>query len=228
MFLRELEARPAEGMMKITFRKLREDWGTDEKPFKKKQHPSKQTKMRITIDPAIVAKNFALFENNASLQESAQLFAKGLPIAEMIQALAMNRSVLSAFAGFQTIYPHGNLEREILEKVILYVSRLNKCQFCVNSHLDITRALGISSAGASDPSASEHSPRERLAIELAIAIYHDSNRVPEDLYQRLQDAFTDEQLVELAFLIGFINMLNWFNNALGVRYHGEFEGIEVV
>ena len=63
--------------------------------------------MRITIDPAIVAKNFALFENNASLQESAQLFAKGLPIAEMIQALAMNRSVLSAFAGFQTIYPHG-------------------------------------------------------------------------------------------------------------------------
>ena len=46
--------------------------------------------------------------------------------------------------------------------------------------------------------------------------------------QRLQDAFTDEQLVELAFLIGFINMLNWFNNALGVRYHGEFEGIEVV
>jgi AhpD family alkylhydroperoxidase len=184
--------------------------------------------MRITIDPAVVAKNFALFESNASLQESAQLFAKGLPIAEMIQAFAMNRSVLSAFAGFRTIYPHGNLEREILEKVILCVSTRNKCEFCVDSHLDITRALGISGAGASDPNATEHSPRERLAIEFAVAICHDSNRVPEHLYQRLQGAFTDAQLVELTFLIGFINMLNWFNNALDVRYHGEFKGLEVV
>jgi len=184
--------------------------------------------MRITIDPAIVTKNFALFENNSSLQESAQLFAKGLPIAEMIQALAMNRSVLSAFAGFRTIYPHGNLGREILEKVILCVSTRNQCQFCVDSHLDITRDLGISSVGASDPNASEHSPRERLAIEFAGAICHDSSRVPEDLYQRLQAAFTDAQLVELTFFIGFINMLNWFNNALDVRYHGEFEGVKVV
>jgi hypothetical protein len=54
--------------------------------------------MRITIDPALVAKHFAAFKDNASVQESAQLSAKGLPIAEMIQALAMNPNVLSAFA----------------------------------------------------------------------------------------------------------------------------------
>jgi hypothetical protein len=34
--------------------------------------------------------------------------------------------------------------------------------------------------------------------------------------------------VELTFLNGFINMLNWFNNALGVQYHREFEGIKVL
>lgn len=183
--------------------------------------------MRITVDPAMVARNFAAFQNNSSLQESAQLFAKGLPIAEMIQAFAMNRSVLSAFAGFEAIYPRGNLERGILEKVILCVSMRNACQFCVNSHLDITRALGISGTGAIEPDAPEHSPRERLAIEYALAIHGDSNRVPKDLYERLHGAFTDAELVELTFLIGFINMLNWFNNALDVRYHREFEGIEV-
>lgn len=34
--------------------------------------------------------------------------------------------------------------------------------------------------------------------------------------------FTDPELVELTFLIGYINMLNLSNNALGVRYNGEY------
>jgi alkylhydroperoxidase family enzyme len=89
------------------------------------------------------------------------------------------------------------------------------------------RTLGISSAGASDPNAQEHSKRERLAIEYAAAVHQDSNRVKENLYERLHGAFTDGELVELTFLIGFINMLNWFNNALDLRYHGEFESIDV-
>ena len=184
--------------------------------------------MRITVDPTIVAKNFAVFQNNSSLRESAQLFARGMPIAEMIQAFAMNRTVLSAFAGFETIYPHGNLERGILEKVILCVSTRNACQFCVNSHRDITRALGISNTGVNDPNSPDHSTRERLAIEYAVAVHQDSNSVPNELYERLDGAFTDSELVELTFLIGFINMLNWFNNALDVRYQGEFEDLKVV
>ena len=183
--------------------------------------------MRITIDPALVSKNFAAFKDNSSLQESAQLFAEGSPIAEMIQAFAMNRNVLSAFAGFDKIYPHGNLERGILEKAILCISQRNACQFCVQSHLDITGSLGISNTSANDHGAPEHSARECLALEYSQAVHRDSNRVPEELYKRLRGAFTDAELVELTFLIGFINMLNWFNNALGVRYHREFGGMKV-
>ena len=51
----------------------------------------------------------------------------------------------------------------------------------------------------------------------------DSNRLPEPLMTRIRHAFTDPELVELTFLIGYINMLNLFNNALQVRYHGEYE-----
>ncbi|HRI11781.1 MAG TPA: carboxymuconolactone decarboxylase family protein [Verrucomicrobiota bacterium] len=183
--------------------------------------------MRITIDPDLVARNFAAFKDNPSLQESAQLFARGRPVAEMIQAFAMNRNVLSAFAGFESIYPFGNLERGILEKVIIRVSGANQCQFCVESHLDITQRLGIANSAIANPQSSEHTTRERLALEYAEAVHHDSNRVPEELYGRLDQAFTDPELVELTFLIGFINMLNWFNNALDVRYAHEFAGIEI-
>jgi AhpD family alkylhydroperoxidase len=183
--------------------------------------------MRIKIDPALVAKNFAAFKDNSALQESAQLFAKGLPIAEMIQAFAMNRNVLSAFAAFDSIYPHGNLERGILEKVILCISERNDCQFCVHSHRDITRGLSIANDAASDPSATGHSPRERLAIEYALSIHKDSNRVPDEIHERLSSAFTDSERVELTFLVGFINMLNWFNNSLGVRYRSEFGAVRI-
>src|SRR5690242_17105343 len=100
--------------------------------------------MRITVDSVRVADTFSRFSDNPSLQESAHLFGRCLPIAEMIQAFAMKQNVLGAFAGFETIYPNGNLERSILEKVILRVSQLHECQFCTESHLAIMKGLGIS------------------------------------------------------------------------------------
>lgn len=179
--------------------------------------------MRIKINPSQVAETFSRFSKNPSFQESAQLFARGLPIAEMLQAFAMNANVLQAFAGFESIYPGGKLERSLLEKVILRVSQLHECQFCVNSHLDMMRGLGLSTEVSS--SGEGHTPREALALELAEHMTRDSNRIPDELFERLRAAFTDPEIVELTFLVGFITMLNRFNNALQVRYHGEFQHI---
>ena len=52
----------------------------------------------------------------------------------------------------------------------------------------------------------------------------DSNRVPQALFIRLHEHFTDPEIVELTFLIGLINLLNLFNNCLQVTYHGEMDG----
>jgi alkylhydroperoxidase family enzyme len=65
-------------------------------------------------------------------------------------------------------------------------------------------------------------PRERLAVEYTRAAMTDSNAIPASISGELHHHFTDPELVELTFLIGYINMLNLFNNALGVRYHGEY------
>jgi AhpD family alkylhydroperoxidase len=140
--------------------------------------------MRIAIDPSRVAETFSKFSDNHSFQESAQLFARGLPIAEMLQAFATNENVLRAFAGFDGIYPHGRLERGILEKVILRVSQLHECQFCVNSHLDIMQSVGITSDLG--PSA-RHTERERLAIEYAELMTRDANRIAEGSSKGLKE-----------------------------------------
>ena len=180
--------------------------------------------MRITIDPEGVANTFSRFSTNPSLQESAQLFARGLPIPEMIQAFAMNEGVLRAFAGFETIYPHGQLERGILEKVILRVSQLHECQFCTASHLAIMQGLGISTDLSSE---GPHTGRERLALEYAELMTRDSNRIPDAFFTRLQGVFSDSEIVELTFHIGFITMLNRFNNALQVGYRDEFKEVKI-
>jgi alkylhydroperoxidase family enzyme len=50
----------------------------------------------------------------------------------------------------------------------------------------------------------------------------DSNHIPESLVGQLHEHFSDPEIVELTFLIGYINMLNLFNNCLEVRYNGEY------
>jgi hypothetical protein len=50
----------------------------------------------------------------------------------------------------------------------------------------------------------------------------DSNAIPPAVASELKEWFSDPELVELTFLIGYINMLNLFNNCLDVRYHGEY------
>jgi hypothetical protein len=68
------------------------------------------------------------------------------------------------------------------------------------------------------------SAREQAALRYTRAAMTDSNRVPEALFAELHGLFSDAELVELTFLVGFINMLNMFNNLLQVTYHGEYDG----
>ena len=180
--------------------------------------------MRIQIDPTVVRENFARVADNPSLCESAQLFAAGKPLPEMIQAFAMNPGVLRAFSGFADVYPCGSLERAVVEKVILCVSQMHECQFCVSSHEAMMTQLGISTDLATTAT---HSLRERLAMEYAELVTRDANRVPDEFFARLSEAFSDAEIVELTFVIGLITMLNRFNNALQIRHGGEYRDVRV-
>jgi alkylhydroperoxidase family enzyme len=72
-----------------------------------------------------------------------------------------------------------------------------------------------------------HTEREQLALEYADRITRDSNRIPDEVFKRLRAVFADPEIVELTFHIGFITMLNRFNNALQVGYRGEFKDVKI-
>jgi alkylhydroperoxidase family enzyme len=180
--------------------------------------------MRVTVSAEQIQSAFEAVKDDPSFDESRGLWERGRPPVEMVQAMCLRPEILRGFAGFGgSVYPGGLLERRIKELVIITSSQTNDCQFCTSSHCDLVDIADI----VSDPLiVIDHTdslvPRERIAIAYTRAVMTDSNHVPESLARELHEHFTDPEVVELTFLIGYINMLNLFNNALGVRYHGEY------
>ena len=180
--------------------------------------------MRITVTPDQIRAAFEAVKDDPSFDESRGLWERGQPPVEMLQAMCLRPEILRAFAGFGgAVYPGGLLERRIKELVIITASATNDCQFCTDAHCDIVDIWDIVEtplALIAKPAALP--PRERLAVQYTKAVVADSNAVPDALARELHEHFTDAELVELTFLIGYINMLNLFNNALGIRYNGEY------
>ena len=180
--------------------------------------------MRVTVSPEQIQSAFEAVKDDPSFDESRGLWERGRPPVEMIQAMCLRPELLRAFAGFgNSVYPGGILERRIKELVIITASTSNECQFCTFSHCDLVDIADIVAEPLiviEQPEALV--PRERIAIEYTRAVMADSNAIPEPLARQLHEHFSDAELVELTFLIGYINMLNLFNNSLGVRYHGEY------
>jgi alkylhydroperoxidase family enzyme len=180
--------------------------------------------VRVTVTPDQIHSAFEAVKDDPSFDESRGLWERGHAPVEMLQAMCLRPEILRAFAGFgASVYPGGLLERRIKELVIITASAANECQFCTNAHVDIVDIWNIVETPLAIIDEPARLPaRERLAIEYTKAVVADSNAVPEPLSRELHEHFTDPELVELTFLIGYINMLNLFNNALGIRYNGEY------
>ena len=180
--------------------------------------------MRVTVSSDQIRSAFEAVKDDPSFDESRGLWERGRPPVEMIQAMCLRPQILRAFAGFgDSVYPGGLLERRVKELVIITSSQTNECQFCTDSHCDLVDIADIVADPLVDIDATDSLvPRERVAIAYTRAVMTDANHVPEPLARELHEQFTDPEIVELTFLIGYINMLNLFNNALGVRYHGEY------
>jgi AhpD family alkylhydroperoxidase len=180
--------------------------------------------MRVTVTPDQIRTAFEAVKDDPSFDESRGLWERGRPPVEMIQAMCLRPEILRAFAGFgNSVYPGGLLERRVKELVIITASQANECQFCTYSHCDLVSIANILDEPLTLVAQPESlAPRERLAVDYTRTAMADSNRIPESLMSRLKDEFPDPELVELTFLIGYINMLNLFNNCLQVSYNGEY------
>jgi len=181
--------------------------------------------VRLIVDEEKIRNVFANMKDEAGFEESRILFEKGKLPVEMLQALSLRPEILKAFGMMgKGVYPGGLIERNLKEKVILKASQLNDCQFCVNSHVDIMTRLGIPKSQIEELDSPKNlTDREKLALRFTELVMKNSLEIKDSCIENLRSIFSQEEIVELTFLIRYINMLNYCNNTLQVSYQGDYD-----
>ena len=106
-----------------------------------------------------------------------------------------------------------DLDERLMELVKLRASQINGCAHCLNMHVEILRKLGESEERLQNVvvwwEANCFDERERAALAWAeaVTLVADS-RVPDDVFLRARGQFTDQELVDLTYVVIAINAYN--------------------
>lgn len=125
-----------------------------------------------------------------------------------------------AMLGMENHVRQCGLEHSLLELVKTRASQINGCAYCIDMHTKDARAAGETEQRLYGLSAWHETPfyteRERAALELTEAVTLIVNGpVPDELYQRVREHFSEEETVNLVAAIIAIN--GWNRLALTFR-----------
>jgi 4-carboxymuconolactone decarboxylase len=101
------------------------------------------------------------------------------------------------------------------------------CEYCLDLGSAICRNSGLSDEELVDLLRYRQSDRfsepEKLALDYTVAVMRTPVEVTDELFARLKEHFSDEQLVEMTALLAIVNH-NRFNAAFGIEAAGFSEG----
>ena len=112
------------------------------------------------------------------------------------------------------------LEHSLLELVKIRASQINACAYCIDMHTKDARALGETEQRIYALSAWREAPffsdRERAALDWAESVTRvGETHVPDDVYERVRQHFSEDELVGLTFALVAIN--GWNRLAVAFR-----------
>ena len=110
----------------------------------------------------------------------------------------------------------GSLGNTLLDLVNIRVSQLNGCALCLDMHCKEAKIHGERELRIYHVSIWRESPlfseAEKAALEWTEAVTRLSEHgVPDEVYDRVRAQFSEEQISELTFAIGVINLWNRLN-----------------
>lgn len=112
----------------------------------------------------------------------------------------------------------GRLEPALVELVLMRVSQINGCAYCLDMHSKDARANGETEQRLYGLEAWRETPyysaRERAALDWTEALTLVSeNHVPDEVYERVREQFSEDELAHLSLAIVAINGWNRLNIA---------------
>ncbi len=125
----------------------------------------------------------------------------------------LSPGIVQAMRGLEQAVRETGLEPSLLELVRLRASQINGCAYCVDMHTKDARAAGETEQRLYALSVWRETPfyteRERAALEWTETVTLISQtHVPDDVYQRVRQVFSEKELVDLTGAIIAINGWN--------------------
>jgi alkylhydroperoxidase family enzyme len=132
--------------------------------------------------------------------------ARGKPGPEFQAIRAHAPGVMRSFTmSRQWLYHEGVLDFELKELLRAYIALAGECSYC--SSQGVAREIRADKPQLDELLAYEtsdrYSPRQKLALRYADAIMWDPALADDALWQELRAEFTEPELVELGYWIGF-------------------------
>jgi AhpD family alkylhydroperoxidase len=151
---------------------------------------------------------------------------------EPIELWAHQPKMLTGMGKFQAAVRKGNTVDERLKYLVeLKGAQMIGCEFCVDLGSQICRNSGLSDeellALLRYRQSDLFTDREKLALDYTVGVMRTPVAVDDELFARMKEHFSDEQLVEITALLTVVN-LDRFNAAFGIGSAGVSEGMVCV
>lgn len=108
--------------------------------------------------------------------------------------------------------------------IIVRVSQINGCAFCIDLNISVLIKRGIDlNKVQSLPNwvtSTLFDEKEKIVLEYTEAVTDSSKRISVYLKKRMNEQFSQKELVEITALIAFQNMSTKFNNAFDIKPQG--------
>jgi AhpD family alkylhydroperoxidase len=135
-----------------------------------------------------------------------------------IDLMHVPTGVIQAMLGLERQVRQAGLDHRLIDLVRMRASQINGCAYCLDMHSKDARAAGETEQRLYGLDAWRETPyysaRERAALEWTEALTLVSEtHVPDDVYERVREQFSEEELVYLSLAVVAINGWNRFNIA---------------
>jgi AhpD family alkylhydroperoxidase len=151
---------------------------------------------------------------------------------EPMEIWAYQPKMMFGMSKFNQAVRKGHTVDERLKNLVeLKGAQMIGCEFCVDLGSQICRNSGLSDEELLALPRYRHSDlfteREKLALDYTVAVMRTPVEVTDELFARIKDQFSDEQLVEITALLTVVNV-DRFNAAFGIGSAGFSEGMVCV
>lgn len=128
-------------------------------------------------------------------------------------------SAYRAMLGVEKALAQSSIEKPLRELIKLRVSQINGCAYCIDMHWKDARAAGETEQRLYGVAAWReslyYSQRERAGLLMAEELTRIADRpLPEAVHDEVREQFSDQEVIDLAWVVSAINAWNRINVGL--------------